>query len=348
MGFKSIEIRGFRSLNALKIDHFTQINLFVGKNNSGKTTLLESIFILSGASNPRLPLSVNGFRDYRKLRDDDFIVLFNGLSPEKNILIEGTETNDHQRSLRLIPVFTENLEEHDMTSNGSRVIKGLTLDFSYKKRHQSTIKIKTRLEIKDEKIDIDIKDIHKSKYNEQLVSTFLNTFITLNHLGDRVSEIIKAKQKQKVIAILQSIEPKITDIHTEDDAVYFDMGMERFIPLNMAGDGMKRILSVITAIFSRKNGIVLIDEIDNGLHYSTQAILWQAIIRSATEFNVQIFATTHSSECIQALSDVCEKHFKEKELATLFRIEKTVHGHTAHSFNQNLLLTAIENNIEIR
>ena len=347
MGFIDIEIKGFRSIEMLKVENFKQVNLFVGKNNSGKTTLLESIFILSGATNPRLPLSTNGLRDYRKLGEDDFILLFNGLAHDKKITVKGLESdNATNRTLTISPILVENIEQNELTSNVSREIKGLTLDYDFKKHHKSNVKIQTKLEVKDKSVEVE--DVQRAGYTENISCMFLNTKVMLQDLAERVSEIIKAKQKQKIISILQKLEPAISDIHTEDDIVYFDIGMERFIPLNMAGDGMKRILSIITAIFRLKNGILLIDEVDNGLHYSTQETLWKAVILSAQEFKVQVFATTHSNECIQALSNVTTHDFKGQDIASLYRVEKHKTGHKIHFVNQELLLTAIENNFELR
>jgi AAA15 family ATPase/GTPase len=349
MGFTAIEITGFRSIELLKVDNFKQVNLFVGKNNSGKTTLLESIFILSGATNPRLPLSTNGLRDYKKLQEDDFIVLFNGLTHNKKIVIEGLEADTEvMRTLTIAPILMESVAQNEMTSKITREIKGLTLDYDVKYRKNSGITIKTKLEIKDNSIEVDLKDIQKVGYIEPISSMFLNTTVILQDLAERVSEIIKAKQKHKIISILQQLEPTISDIHTEDEIVYFDIGMERFIPLNMAGDGMKRILSIVTAIFKLRNGILLIDEVDNGLHYSTQETLWKAIILSSQEFNVQIFATTHSDECIEALYNISESDFNGQDIVSLYRVEKNKSGHKVHFFDQELLSTALENNFEIR
>ena len=85
--------------------------------------------------------------------------------------------------------------------------------------------------------------------------------------------------------------------------IYFD-GLTPLIPINLAGDGIKRILSILVTISDNKNGIVLIDEIDNGLHFSSQATLLKALMEIAKSYNVQIFATTHNYETLKKLKEV--------------------------------------------
>ena len=89
------------------------------------------------------------------------------------------------------------------------------------------------------------------------------------------------------------------------------------------GEGLIRILAIIVAIAEVENGILLIDEIENGLHVSTQEILWKAVYETAIEYNVQIFATTHSSECIEAMVLSAQKFDDQnKDMIRLYRLER--------------------------
>jgi AAA15 family ATPase/GTPase len=76
------------------------------------------------------------------------------------------------------------------------------------------------------------------------------------------------------------------------------------IPLNSMGDGMSRILQLILSVFSARNGFLLIDEFENGLHYSVQEEVWRMIFKLATNLNIQVFATTHSRDCIESFTKV--------------------------------------------
>ena len=83
-----------------------------------------------------------------------------------------------------------------------------------------------------------------------------------------------------------------------------DIGFERRIPIQLMGDGLKKVLSVVVNMAMVPNGILLVDEVDNGLHYSSMPILWKAIVESAKMYNVQVFATTHNVESLRALNEV--------------------------------------------
>ena len=82
--------------------------------------------------------------------------------------------------------------------------------------------------------------------------------------------------------------------------IYGDIDIGHLVPLQMMGEGMMRLAAIALTIANTENGTVLIDEIENGLHHSVLVKVWKAIINVAKKSNVQIFATTHSWECIQA------------------------------------------------
>ena len=112
-----------------------------------------------------------------------------------------------------------------------------------------------------------------------------------------------------------------------DDILYCDVGFNELVPVNIVGEGINRLLSIILAIYEASNGIVMIDEVENGFHYSSLPFLWEAIFESAREFNVQVFATTHSFENIKAYSSVYDKLEGKKDHMGLFRIEKLKDKH---------------------
>jgi AAA15 family ATPase/GTPase len=83
--------------------------------------------------------------------------------------------------------------------------------------------------------------------------------------------------------------------------VEVDLGYENWlIPIESVGEGVLRILKILIYMPFCKNGVILIDEIENGLHWSSMVTLWKAVFAAAEQYNVQIFATTHSQECIRA------------------------------------------------
>ena len=126
-----------------------------------------------------------------------------------------------------------------------------------------------------------------------------------------------------------------------------DMGLSSLIPVNLLGGGMANFLSVALAMLDSSDGIVLIDEIENGLHYSMLHKLWQAVFRWSQELNVQVFATTHSNECIRAFSTLVDMTLFESQ-ARLFRLERKDEDCRAVEYSKRNLAESLESNWEVR
>ena len=153
-----------------------------------------------------------------------------------------------------------------------------------------------------------------------------------------------------VLEALKVIEPRLRDlavvVTSSGPMIHGDIGIGKLIPLPLLGDGMARLASLVLAIGNAPNGVVLVDEIENGLHHTILPQVWKAIWRVARQFNTQIFATTHSLECIKA----AHKTFSQTEqydfrLHRLERVNKTLRVVT---YDQETLEAAIEMNLEVR
>jgi AAA15 family ATPase/GTPase len=97
--FDSVKIERFRGINHADISGFRLVNLFFGKNNCGKSSLLEAVFLACGQSNPLLPLNINSFRDYKKIQKKDISLDYYKLDTEKDIQI--TLCNEESRNLSI-------------------------------------------------------------------------------------------------------------------------------------------------------------------------------------------------------------------------------------------------------
>ena len=97
--FNKVEIERFRGIKYASVEGFKQINLFFGKNNCGKSSLLESLFLVSGLSNPLLPIHVNIMRGYSKARLDDLKLDFYNLDSSSPIYIR--VENEEKRDLKI-------------------------------------------------------------------------------------------------------------------------------------------------------------------------------------------------------------------------------------------------------
>jgi ABC-type uncharacterized transport system ATPase subunit len=119
------------------------------------------------------------------------------------------------------------------------------------------------------------------------------------------------------------------------------------VPLRTMGDGMNRLLGIGLALALASNGVLLVDEIENGIHYSVQADVWRMILRAANSLNVQVFATTHSWDCIRAFAAATS--VQDASDAMLYRLDLRVEGEVrAVRYTAEEIAIAAEQAIEVR
>jgi predicted ATP-dependent endonuclease of OLD family len=353
MQYSTINITNFRSVAELKLENFKQVNLITGRNNCGKTTVLEALFLISGMSNPQLPVMINNFRDLNLNSDDNFNSIFHNLDfeqePKISALLDGTK-----RSLTIRPKYaaqynnTEKINSiaDNITANAGIVppANGLLLEFNDGKTGGNFIS-----EISLSGGGIKAAD----QYKEILPCFFHYPQLSMSFLPQIIEKLLVNKQMGGVIAALQEIDPKITDIRMGAmGMIYVDIGLGKLLPINIMGDGIRRIFSILTAVPNVQGGILFIDEIENGLHYSTLEILWKSLLKALEVYHVQLFATTHSNECIGALVSSHKmpngEMDRESDTIRLYRIEKQENKHRAFEYTPDLISAGIDSDIEMR
>ena len=124
-------------------------------------------------------------------------------------------------------------------------------------------------------------------------------------------------------------------------------GAEKRYTLLSMGDGINRLLIAILAAVNTDNGVLIIDEFENGLHYSVQESLWRMIFNLSKRHSIQIFVTTHSSDCIKAC-ELTQKEPEYKNMGSFYRLENSDGVIEAIDYETSEVLLAIENNIEVR
>jgi hypothetical protein len=171
-------------------------------------------------------------------------------------------------------------------------------------------------------------------------------------------QVIRRGQKPRVIAAMRLILPDLEDLDYMPSLVSNrnpNAGMVvRFnneigvgpIGLNSFGDGTQRLLGLVTTIAAGSSGLVLIDEIDTGLHYSKLSEMWRMIIKAAAELDVQVFATTHSLDCIRGLSDAVDREPDMTDQVAIFRIDRQTNE--AVRFDGEELSVVASHEIEVR
>ncbi|GAB4525293.1 MAG: AAA family ATPase [Haliangiales bacterium] len=122
-------------------------------------------------------------------------------------------------------------------------------------------------------------------------------------------------------------------------------GQRQRIPIGSMGDGIWRILALTLALVNTRGGVVLIDEIDTGLHFSVMAEMWKLVLETAERLDIQVFATSHSRDCYESLASVLKERPQSGQ-ASIHRIERD-RGRTV-VFDQEKIVIAAERDIEIR
>ncbi len=361
MKYKDIEIHNFRGIKHLKIDNCGLINLFVGKNNASKTSILESLFTLAGSLSPEIIVRINLFRDLGFNEQEDLRLIFHNLKFTENIHIKAIGFKEERRELEISPsssdekgrTLTKNLlrDNNDFNSSySSSIINELTLKTTIKERHSAEKKVSGKLifnggEFKSENAFV------KGYDNDRAVFVRQNLNLSQN-LEKELENLIITKQYTEIVDVLKQVDPTIKNLTLgHNRMLYVDNDLDRLIPINLLGDGIRRLLGVILAIYNSRNGIVLIDEIDNGLHFSALKSLWKSIIYTANKSNVQVFVSTHNYETIKYLTECLEEEEFEKyqDQVKTFTIRKLENGeHKSYGYDYSQFKNAIIEEIEMR
>lgn len=302
-----LHIRNYRVFNDLKIDQLSRINLIAGKNNSGKTSLLEAIFLLAGGGNPQLAVNTNVIRGVpdagvpQQGLETFWKQLFSALDMSLFIEIVGYYTSHGQLTLKINteqPSITELPLDRTGGSSVTDLSDGHSLIFQYS--DSTGTPVKRHIRLMGPALNVD-QPVTPPPFNATILSSRTGN---IQEDAVRLGRLRQQKQGHLLLEALQVIEPKLQSI--EDNSalgmpmIWGDSGLPELIPLSAMGEGMSRIARLVLGIASAMGGVVLVDEIENGLHHSILSKVWKVVDTAAKQFNTQIFATTHSFECAEA------------------------------------------------
>ena len=354
-GFKNLEIKNFRGIDHLLIDDCSRVNVFLGQNNSGKTSILESLLLIMGMSSPDLPQSLNKIRSRNNLIGvSDARYMFNNLILANPPEIIAKQTDDVQRHLKLNLSYVFDEKEQTAQQNvpmpvtdTMALINTLEMLFDVtggteSKSYRSSLTFNQAGVITNRKL--------AEGYVEKDFVGLITADLLSGNLVNDLSELFKRKQKDLILKRLAMFDKTIYTIDILRDDVYIGFeGINEQLPLGMTGDGLRRYLNIVACSANPMTNIIVIDEIDNGLHYSAYKKLWEAIFALATTTNKQVFVTTHSKETLGYLNEMLEEHPEYQQEMRLYTIAKTLNkGHQAYKYTYEGLSGACENNIELR
>lgn len=351
----SLKIKNFRALEDFEVSKLGRVNLIVGKNNSGKSSVLEALHIFAGNAN--LPLLVDIARGHDEKfmlqesdRDDSDAVLpfedfFSGRCfPEKDgVAIEiGDPAQgdllkiEHGFYLEERLTHTSSDGETTQSARTKRILKAdliADLDVFTGGALEQALFIQ-----KSDRTSI-LRFLHNGRpgaisSSQELSGTrpcslVPTQLVSIDELADDWDKIALTENQFKVQDALRMILPSfeaITFVRKETGRIDANRmggafprsmlsrtakvklaGLERLVPLNSLGEGMLRVLQLTLKLFPAKGGFLLIDEFEGGLHYSVQEKIWDLVFALAAKLDIQVFATTHSWDCIANFARVARQ-----------------------------------------
>lgn len=360
----SLIIEGFRGFKRLEIEKFAAVNLIVGKNSVGKSSLLEAIRLYVYQGQPTIILQTLEERQEAKGRREWQIREPDLVDYEIMDVIQGIRHLFFGRPSLELP-FLEQLQLH--MKAGKQPDLNIEITTSPKANGQNGTPSPNQSP--DWRIEIHYGDTPPLLYglinfftgsNFSLVSSFKPPskliFIPARGLTQREtnfywSQIALKTEETKVTEALNFIVPNLSrfsfiDDETTRERIAIAVVNNQRMPLESLGEGVNRLLGLALAIVNVPNGVLLIDEIGSGLHYSVQTKMWEFLMTLAKELKVQIFATTHSNDCVKAFEYVSNQ-LTDVE-GQIIRLEKWGENTTADILDEELMEYALEGGIEIR
>lgn len=313
----SLTIRGFRGLDDLTLDGLGRFNLLVGANDVGKTSIIEAILLLCAPLDPMIQRALQQSRNH-PLRDiADLTWIFRGADIDGRIIL-----NSHVGDPPLHRRLTITAPPSHVTIKGDSVsaANGTTTP-----SHRSSAPPPRSLRYDTSvQLDSDSPPVSVTATLLDRGDRFERAFdpatpppgadgllINVTYIGvgassdpEVVGDVIVNKKSDVLLKYLRNINPRVADIAIADDTVYVDIALEKMLPLNMFGAGIGRATQILACCLVQDHRILLIDEIENGLHYRAMRPLLEAILSLARERGVQIFATTHRLGMIQSLQEL--------------------------------------------
>jgi hypothetical protein len=378
---QSLKIEGFRGFQNFEMANLGRINLLVGKNNSGKTSILEAIQFLYVQNNLDIFLETISYRgefswsESNRTKVFEICHLFPGheIIPSKEIIIIGSRES-HQESVTIsvksIPIQLSLFSDKNDDLNNDNIFDDeewnkLLLSIRWS---QSQKPIELELLANGTLARDSIRRMaslsrisHKIGIDNKIELRFLTPFsLTSSDMAALFDNIVLSPLEDLIIESLKIIEPKIERIASVGSGKYLtsnNLGVrggflikiknhDQPIPIGSLGDGFWRMLGLVLAMVNLENGILLVDEIDSGLHFTVMTDMWKVVWETAKKLNIQVFATTHSRDCWQSLAElITEEKITDNEI-TIQRIDREKSQSVI--FDPEEIVIAAKSNLEVR
>lgn len=365
----SFYLEKFRIFDKLEVKQLGRINLLVGRNNVGKSAFLEAVYIYtSGADTEVFSELIQSRQEYWEPRGQDEAKKF-AFSPLRHFF------KDHK-----IPLLNESGFKLATGENASLLhIKTAAYVSEKNDKGFTRRKLTDSEEIENVSSEVEVFVVAEQENHTQLLFSEEGDFNTRKRIlfsrkRSNVFSVIqlvptqgisdrKAAQlwdainltdlAEVVIDGLKLIETRLLGLaFVESESPREDrlplvklQGQEERVSLKSLGDGVSRVFHIMLALVNAKDGVLLIDEFETGLHWTVQESVWRVLFQMAARLNVQVFCTTHSRDCISAFETVWQEFESE---GAFFRLYSHHNEIRVREYDLETLSDSLETDVDVR
>lgn len=358
--FDTLILENYKSYKKLELNDLKRINLIAGMNNTGKTSILEAIFMqhdrLAGDVFLR-PLFRRGVQQVEVKPEYIFHPYFHDFNIDKPFVITtkgggfkdvATYTMVSAKS-KTMAVNQNNLPMNSVLSSASTFKNAVEIRYlsNNDKKGMAT------LQIVNNQLEMNLESVSPAFRT----AVFVPASARGNSLSDAdfISQLDMANGLDEFVKYLKMIDSKLRGVSLlslgGQPTLYVDVGLKRKIPMVQMGEGISKLTSILTAILSNQNAVILIDEIENGIHYSLMPKIWKIIFSAATRQKSQVFITTHSQDVINGVSECFKEnpYDKYEDVFSYIRLDKNDNGEIIPKhYGAASLVASVERDWDIR
>ena len=365
---QTLEIRGYRGFESYRLTNLARVNLVVGKNNCGKTAVLEAIELLVSGGHPSVFLASLARRSGAGLREvsSDISPIFIGHKCVPGASFElSSDDAGNTLSVRILSLEEIGDEAEDWCLDGTQRQQRNVghPDEAVMPMFGMSISQATPRNAPDWQIvlpvmedgSISIERLHRwMRDRPPGPPVHFHSLESLNpgSMGGRWNTVLTWGLEAEIVDDMKLFEPDLDSIHfltsvgSRSGVLVGLRGRGRRLPIDSYGDGLRRLLAMRLSFVGAANGFLLIDEIDTGLHWTIMEDMWQLVVEVARRSNVQIFATAHGYDCIRGLGSLIQSRPDLEEEVSIQKIHGSLKQ--AACLRGDQIRVAVEQNIEVR
>ena len=341
----SLAIDNFRCFKSVTLQDVKRFNIVTGTNGSGKTALLEALFIAAGAS-AELYIRANAWRGRDTINVSQLMLA--------SLFDDFFHQFDSQAGLRIKFRDSHGDEREVTVTVGKSDVINLPFDKSSESSISRDLKFiwKTPKGTIESNVEVGPDGLKIPQPSDTYPAVFINQFTagTAKDTADRWSTIARKNLEGPIVDSVRKIFPQVTGLTVLTSGGIGGIhatvrGVNGKIPLGSVSAGISKVVAILVSIAWASQGLVLIDEVENGLYYKTLPEMWKEISHFALEHKTQIFATTHSREFLEAIMPTVDNNAKDY---SLLHLEKTNGEARITPFQGRQFAGAIQSGFEVR